>query len=608
MRSDLSAILHQTTVDSQGNAEDSVGQNQKKSPKKPLKVFHINLSWECAALPPFGSGKYTSSHQCEAGKVKVTKSKATNGKPSQITSWTWERAEGTKTPIVPDLWKYGAEPVSSLLTSCSHRFLQSLTRWNKPKPNNPDEFDVLTLSELANPGIQGMVYLGHTPETVPKAYMTKQEQQLDPAFYEILSSKILQNYGVFGNVVVKQFIVLQATYYHNKRMGEPTLAVGTNMLAKDKPGERPISALFFAHKKTLVLNVHGIHFRKELVSHVENFGPDMLALLQSMGKTVQLNANGMTEYNEFGMEDFPTASLREIYGSWLSHKILEAVISCPDTDGHNENEAVFCKGTNAIAIKGVLRELQTIAKHYVSAVKSQALCLPGASFLDSMFRRDKNMIASSSLSWSLIDLNRLQALPSKCEDWATLVAQQNLEKQKIGQLLRDWKIIVAGDLNDETNELGEFIVLGQKVTSGRRKRTCCSMMDGDYAKLTDGAKYDESLDTEILGHMPRRPLNWFANICKYFKTQIGLMDYLNSPLNPMNPDNGVGGAPKVNPRGDTVPSGYPFPSDNILAGSSNLECGDVEFPVGYKQVMQNGKTPSNLISDHDPLTRSCREK
>jgi len=99
--------------------------NPRKSQKVPFKkvrVFHLNLAWECGALPPFGSGTYASFH-CKPGRVSAD----AGGRLS------WEETD-LGNPIEPGkpLWQAG-EPWASLVSSCTYNFLMKLEEWQKKK-------------------------------------------------------------------------------------------------------------------------------------------------------------------------------------------------------------------------------------------------------------------------------------------------------------------------------------------------------------------------------------------------------------------------------------------------------------------------------------------
>jgi len=224
----------------------------KKKPK-PLNAFHINLSWECMALPPFGSGLWAATH-CKAGKfVELA------GKKS-IPAWEPDATEGQA--FGPQTWK---ETDKKLVTSCTHTFLLKMQKWNQK------EYDVITMVEMANPGTKGFEHLGRTEDTLPQLVKDAGEQQVDPKIYEVLSKIVLNGYKVFGNVIKSANIATQATYWNSNTLGDLTFGLGFNTVSGD---DRPGSALFFEETQTLVLNIHGIHFRRNLNSRGPGFGED----------------------------------------------------------------------------------------------------------------------------------------------------------------------------------------------------------------------------------------------------------------------------------------------------------------------------------------------
>mmetsp|Transcript_109331 Transcript_109331/g.189740 ORF Transcript_109331/g.189740 Transcript_109331/m.189740 type:complete len:571 (-) Transcript_109331:25-1737(-) len=489
---------------------------------KQFKIFHINLSWECMALPPFGSGKYASAH-CKAGSFSGVK---TNG---TVTSWAWTANPQYQSVIPPD-WKEGEAPWSRLISSCSNTFLQSLATWN-----TDNKFDVIAMSELGNPGVAGMQYLGREPHTLPRVISEMKEQQMDPVFYQYLSENLLKDYGVFGNVVVRQNIVIQATYWKKSSLGYPTIAVGVDMLQDGTV--RPVSALFFASQKLLLINVHSAHFRKTLIGEIESFGPSMRERLKSMGKFD----------NKFSLSEFTTVQLQELFGQWITRKILDGLGACKK---FGLNSFGYCSGMDESV--GVAFAQQVLA----------------------------------------------QEASAETGHW------------------KAWKIIAAGDFNDETNELSQFKIFDVLVTSGKRKRTCCSDRDTDFKKAYEGEKYEAGKDEEFYSKMTVANADYLVNACGYFKSMYALKEYLMSSLNPMQ----LPGAIKVLANGEqsqsTHHSHYPFPSDMILS-SENLKGSDMDFPLGYSQnmssyskmreqldpLMKDGTYASGMISDHDPIQR-----
>lgn len=108
-----------------------------------LGIFHINLGWECAALPPFGSGIYAAAH-CKPGKFKET---TVDGIPE------WEPDDTLKPPLSPagGPWTTISTPWKTLVSSCQNTFLHKMKKWNAAK-----SYDVVTIVEMANPGADGL--------------------------------------------------------------------------------------------------------------------------------------------------------------------------------------------------------------------------------------------------------------------------------------------------------------------------------------------------------------------------------------------------------------------------------------------------------------------
>jgi hypothetical protein len=290
-------------------------------------VFHINLSWEGAALPPFGSGKFASFH-CKPGKVTED---ALNGELH------WTKNDDVANPVPPS-WTAQQDPWKSLVSSCTYTFLTRLMEWSS------EGYDFLTMVEMANPGVDGMAYIGRARDTLPLDIPDK--QQMDPKAYKFLSTKILKGYGVFGNVLVGRNVVIQATYWKKSTYSKPTVAVGLNMMASGEG--RPISALFFEGKKTLIVNVHGVHFRKTLINSPEAFG-DRISQYKS--------ADPDLDFKNGSIHAFNTKQLQKLYGRFVTDKIAEALKACTN-GGFDVTTKTYCEGD----VAKLTNDLSTLAR------------------------------------------------------------------------------------------------------------------------------------------------------------------------------------------------------------------------------------------------------
>eukprot|EP00933_Yihiella_yeosuensis_P018535 TRINITY_DN15174_c4_g1_i1.p1 TRINITY_DN15174_c4_g1~~TRINITY_DN15174_c4_g1_i1.p1 ORF type:complete len:552 (+),score=91.34 TRINITY_DN15174_c4_g1_i1:101-1756(+) len=534
----LAAPIYSERLYSAQNEElESFRIRRHKGNVKQINVFHINLSWECMSLPPFGSGKPAAVH-CKPGKF--------HGNADPIPEW---RASNVQAPISPE-WKQGEQPWSSLVTSCTNTFLHKMLQWKEDK-----KYDVITMVELANPGINGFKYLGRTEDTLPDL---GGKQQIDPKVYEILSEKVLAGYGVFGNVISGRNIVVQATYWNKAVLGECDLALGFNLLVQDG---RPVSALFFEAKKTLVLNVHSAHFRKTLLSSgYAAFGKDSQGkvIIEEMAKTIDPNFKG-GDRAAASISAFGTDKLQDLFGKWLSYKLIEELKACKaNPNKHHTEINGYCKVSDT----------------------GKAL------------------------------LNRIPEDWSE-GDWAS------------------WKIIVAGDFNDETMELSKFKVLDIEVgvKPKDRKRTCCSDRDLDFKKALKGE--EDPLDApRFIDGVPLHTAantDYITSSCGYFSNGTAFDNWLKS-----HPDNNpmlLDSAKKVLPAGldQNTNSLYPWPSDMIL-GSANIHGDAIEFPFSYAERMSTymfhtkdyavdpampgsnepdaSRYSNGMISDHDPIQRS----
>jgi len=482
--------------------------NYAAFPNYAAKVFHINLCWECMTLPPSGSALPASTH-CKAGKfVQSEDSKLVLSEDGIIPQWIPDDKETPPPPFARESWKTGK---NKLVTSCTRTFLQKMLEWNKGKEKN---YDVITMVEMANPGEEGFKYLGRAAATLPDL---NGQQQVDPKIYEILTKNVLQGYSVFANVVSVNNIATQATYWNPESLGDLTMGLAFNTIAGD---DRPGSALFFEKTKTLVLNIHGIHFRKWLI-----YGsPNQNIFGQASGTTIE--DLGGVYGREASVKKFTTEKLQELYGDWLTAKMMEELRACKKKPNEKHAEIHgYCTGDLDFIEKTIPETMETI-----------------------------------------------------------------------NVFLESWKIIVAGDFNDETMELSKFSVFGREVSvkPEDRKRTCCSAGDKDFRNQVNGTLRVRHADREqahptdsgVKVHT-KTNTDYLVKTCKYF----GDADEQNAwfsehqELNPMM----LEGAEKVLGNGRKMESAYPFSSDMIL-GSANLQASPfpIVFPEGYAQKMSQG--------------------
>lgn len=302
-------------------------------------IFHINLSWECAALPDRYTGAYASVH-CKPGKFGAPRA------DGDLYEWVPD------TPAVSPIVTYINSP-PQLVTSCQNTFLKQMREWNGIR-----NYDVVTLVELRNTDPESLsnhlgIPIGLIPELVG--------QLVDHRIYESLTKFIFGAYRVFANYQPPG--ALQATFY-KKSTFEDKLFVGVAFdMVKDKakyPEARPVSALFFVDSKRLVLNIHSTHFRKQLIKHQAKldayFGEDMDAIANK-----KLTSNDVTKFN---LLEFPTGLLQDLYGEWLTKKIKDALTLCQEkakatTVSTNVYtfERGYCReeGPNALASASVLQ-------------------------------------------------------------------------------------------------------------------------------------------------------------------------------------------------------------------------------------------------------------
>jgi len=551
-----------------------------KKKSKPLKAFHINLSWECMALPWFGSGIYASTH-CKAGKFVGLDDKGELADKTSIPGWQ-PVEEKTKTP--PFGFNFATKPNpnnnpnwqetdNKLVTSCTNTFLHKMLEWNKEK------YDVITMVEMANPGEDGFKHLGRE-FTVPESVKGAAQQQVDPKIYDVLSNIVLKGYEVFGNVIKSKNIATQATYWKSSSLGKLTFGLGFNTVSGD---DRPGSALFFAEKETLVLNIHGIHFRRNLNTNIDVFGsagtstmPDMASKIKADNSWVKLDP---AQNPKFSMKEFSTDDLQKLYGDWLTAKMSYVLDECKKNDEIQKRE-------NLHHDDGFVDD-------------DKKIYCQGTPKTDFFSEKDGKLVLKTS-----------------------------------------WKIIVAGDFNDETMELSKFKVFGVEVSvkPEDRKRTTSSDMDRDFQAAFDGEDCKAADERSKVKNNPQMAAPFdttgamvavhttkttnYLGTGGYFPTVEDYYAWLDTedgaPHNPMK----LKSALKVMTDGEEVFSAYPFPSDMIL-GSANLHESPIEFPLEYKQKMSKGgrkgyeedpimpgehkdaaKYFDGMISDHDPIQRT----
>jgi hypothetical protein len=366
--------------------------------------------------------------------------------------------------------------------------------------------------EMANPGVHGLEHLGRTRESLPvvNKLPLNGQQQVSSLVYEHLSGKILKGYGVFGNVLVNdKSVVIQATYWDENRYSRfPSVAVGLNMVVN---GGRPISALFFASKKTLILNVHSVHFRKTLINTPKDFGQDKI-----------------TKAQNFGMMAFNTKRLRELYGTLLTDKIVEALEFCAEKPNEEEGPAqqIYCQGMVGEFIENPSESLR----------------------------------------------EKLEAKLKK-EDW-TIIAGGDFNDET---------------MELSTFEIFGITV---SVRDEQRKRTCCSDRDRDFKSARNGVIDSNDVPLQPNGHTIANldymvkdsqylngKVEGIENINRT-DARNQLQHYMIETLqkNPMS----LRSAKKILADGRLSESFSPFPSDMIL---SNRKGGDIEFPPGYMQRM-----------------------
>jgi len=169
------------------------------------------------------------------------------------------------------------------------------------------------------------------------------------------------------------------------------------------------------------------------------------------------------------------------------------------------------------------------------------------------------------------------------------------------------KIVLAGDMNDETGELTSLPIFGLTVSmpADKRVRTCCSDRDSKWLEAygqSDAAEYaiDNAYTTHAIG-------NWkyMLESNKYLgvnctdasndffyngssKCIAKFKEILPEPMSVL-----VGQAKGAQTEIPDKTSQYPFAADLILTSGTIEEFG---FPDGYVQKMGDG-----TISDRDPI-------
>jgi len=157
------------------------------------------------------------------------------------------------------------------------------------------------------------------------------------------------------------------------------------------------------------------------------------------------------------------------------------------------------------------------------------------------------------------------------------------------------KIVLAGDMNDETGELTSLPMFGMTISmpANMRKRTCCSDRDSKWLSAYGSPADEYKIDNAYPTHAPA---NWqymlesnkYQGNCTTADAKCIARIIKSVPTVLLKGKST--GAPTENKR---VKSEYPFAADLILTSGQMWEFG---FPAGYVQIMGNG-----TISDHDPI-------
>jgi len=164
------------------------------------------------------------------------------------------------------------------------------------------------------------------------------------------------------------------------------------------------------------------------------------------------------------------------------------------------------------------------------------------------------------------------------------------------------RIILQGDLNDETGELYSLPLFGRSsgkvvsIQSHKRVRSCCSDRDAKWIEAYSGSaeekfKVDKNYRTHSLA-------NWeyLLTSCNYMgnctEKEKGCIASAMRTVPSMVLTGNVAGAPTESSK---KKSSYPFASDLILDSAAGGTAA-YGFPSRYKQKMGSG-----TISDHDPV-------
>jgi hypothetical protein len=464
-----------------------------------VKVLMYNLSWECmTGLCCFGSGK-TASKFCIPGTWDGRRWKPMQS-PVEIYGplGALETVGFKRSPEQKDL--VTEEMMNHYMTSCTFNLLGGVSLWQHQNP-----YDFVTFVELCAPGMNndltrswGGEQGGFDEQDNPN------NRQCGLDAYDILAEHIFpsREYGYVLNKDTTSGLAVHilTIYKKSKFQGAPTV-IKTIMT----PG-RPMTALVFPDG-TLLVSIHGIHFRKTLINGARDCGADgskceMLSYLDttddlpskgkgsssgmsSAAKNIKFrHAATTTETEE--TSGFSTSDLQIIYGAWLEHQI----------------------------------------------------------------KKDMS------------------------EEMIALIKAKNT-------------IIVAGDFNDELNELTSFPLFDivVSVQDEASLRTCCS--DRDFKWLD---QYDAVMGTRV-GYSRENPTSekvakanhkYMADDCGYFANEAAAKKYLDNQMTTLSSATTSEGGK----------SEYPWPSDIIL---SSKPISEFQLPEGYTQSI------NDAMSDHDPV-------
>jgi hypothetical protein len=303
--------------------------------------------------------------------------------------------------------------ISTYMTDCSHRVLEGLSAWQ----GRQEHFDFVTFVELCNPGgpdgFQDDQGQGFAPAK------SSRDRQCGFGFYNALEGIFpRRDYGYIlnSNIVGPTISAHILTLY--KKASFPSL---TQVIQTEIISGRPVTALVF-EDGTLLVSVHGVHFRKTLINGdpgCKNADCDMLRHLDKhekcKGKGLLANIEARNQTDAFSAIKFSSADLQDIFGSWLERQITEGLhIS------HRDNMVSKIKAKKSIIMAGDFND--EMSDLYSIPLFDSVVSIPSS-------KRKRTCCSDRDIRW-LTHVDRARGLNADNAGWTK---QKNYEYLSAGE-------------------------------------------------------------------------------------------------------------------------------------------------------------------------------